>query len=125
MTYKTRKIIAIINTSIVCLMIGGGAVAKIIKLPGIVKDFSKLGVGNYVQILGLAELIFLGLLLYPKTIRLGYLLFCGYFGGAIATHLSHDSNPLPPVLPLLFITLSVMLRNKLFFYSTSNKFINS
>lgn len=124
MTNKARKIFIIINTWIVCLMVGAGAVAKLLKLPRIVEDFSKLGVGNYLQILGIAELLFLGLLLYPKTIRFGYLLFCGYFGGAIATQLSHNGNPYLPAIPLLFITLSVILRDKLFFIQRPAKFIN-
>jgi len=105
-------------------MVGGSAIVKLIKQPQVVEDFAKLGVGQYLQMLGIAELIFLGLLLYPKTMVYGYLLLCAYFGGAIATQLSHGGNPFLPALPLLFITLSVALRHKMFFSSTHSRFIN-
>jgi hypothetical protein len=105
-------------------MVGGGAVAKIIKVPKVVSDFTKLGVGNYTQILGFAEIILLALLLYPKTMRFGYFLICGYFGGAIATHLSHADNPFSPIVPLLVVSLSVMLRDRKFITPTSDQFIN-
>ena len=124
MTNKTRKTITIINTSIVTLMLGGGAIAKIIKVEKVVEDFTKLGVGDYVQILGITELILLALLLNSKTMRYGYLLLCGYFGGAIATHISHGDNPLMPIVPLIFVTLSVVLRDRKFFSAKTNQFIN-
>jgi hypothetical protein len=124
MTNKVRKAATIVVDIIVLLMVGGGAVAKIIKVPKIVSDFTKLGVGDYTQMLGFTELILLGLLLYPKTMRFGYFLMCGYFGGAIATHLSHADNPFLPVPPLLFATISVILRDRKFFTPTSGEFIN-
>ncbi|MDP9048090.1 MAG: DoxX family protein, partial [Bacteroidota bacterium] len=115
MTNKTRKITTIVADVIVLMMVGGGAVAKIIKVPKVLSDFTKLGVGEYTQILGFTELILLGLLLYPKTMRFSYFLICGYFGGAIATHLSHADNPVSPIVPLLVVTLSVVLRDRKFF----------
>ena len=125
MTYKTRKRIAIISTAIVCLMVGGSAVVKLLKIQKVVGGFIKIGVGGYLQMLGVSELVFLGLLLYPKTMRFGYFLLCGYFGGAIATQLSHGGNPFPPAAPLVFITLSVALRDRTFFAAASNQFVNS
>jgi hypothetical protein len=124
MTNKTRKTIAIINTSIVALMLGGGAIAKLVKVEKIVRDFTRLGVADYIQILGASELLMLVLLMYPKTMRFGYLLLCGYLGGAMAVHLSHNDGLLLPVLPLVFITLSVFLRDRKFFALGTENFIN-
>jgi hypothetical protein len=82
-----------------------------------------LGVGEYTQMLGISELILLGLLLYPKTMRIGFFLLCGYFGGAMATHLSHHDMFLAPAVPLFFICLNVFLRDKYLLKPSSNQFI--
>jgi hypothetical protein len=124
MITKTKRITAIINTCIVALIIGGGAIAKIFKAPFVIEEFGKLGVANYTQILGTFELIFLALLLYPKTVRVGYILLVSYLAGAIATHLAHGEISFQPAVPIVFITLSIILRDKSFFIPSSNRFIN-
>ena len=48
---------------------------------------------HHLPILGLIELVCLAILLVPRTAPLGAVLWTGYFGGAIATHLRLD-NPL-------------------------------
>ena len=104
-------------------MVGGGAVAKIIKADKITDDFTKLGVNAYTQILGVLEIILLILLFYPRTMRIGFFLLCSYFGGAIATQLSHNGMFLLPAVPLFFIWLNVFLRDKYFFKPASNQFV--
>ena len=123
MSIKTRRIIIIINTVIICLMMGGGAIAKIVRVEKVQDDFIKLGVGEYTQLLGITEIILLALLLYPKTMRVGFFLICSYFGGAMATHLSHHDMFLVPAIPLFFIWLNAFLRDKYFFKPSSNRFI--
>jgi hypothetical protein len=124
MTNKTKRTIIIINSSIVSLMIGGGAVTKIIKIEKITDDFTKLGVNAYTQMLGVLEIILLALLFYPRTMRIGFFLLCCYFGGAIATQLSHNGMFLLPAVPLFFIWLNVFLRDKYLFKPSSNQFMN-
>jgi hypothetical protein len=104
-------------------MVGGGAIAKVLKVEKITNDFTRLGVGAYTQMLGVTELMILGLLLYPRTMRIGFFLSCGYFGGAMATHLSHQDMFLLPAVPLFFICLNVFLRDKLLFKTSSDQFI--
>jgi hypothetical protein len=104
-------------------MLGGGAIAKILKIEKIKDDFTRLGVGEYTQMLGVAELILLFLLLYPKTMRVGFFLICCYFGGAMATHLSHQDMFLQPAVPLFFIWLHVFLRDKYLFKPPTDRFI--
>ena len=48
---------------------------------------------HHLPILGMIELVLLVLYLVPRTAPLGAVLWTGYFGGAIATHLRLD-NPL-------------------------------
>src|SRR5215467_1715186 len=100
MSSRSKKIFTVIITTIAALMMVIGAFLKILKQRAIVADFSRLGVGQYTQLLGVFELIFLALLLYRKTMKIGFLLLCGYFGGAMATHLSHNDMILQPVVPL-------------------------
>ena len=112
--------VTVVMSIVVSLMIAIGAVLKIIKLRKILLDFSKLGVVQYTQILGIFELICLALLLYKKTMKVGFLLLCSYFGGAIATHLSHNEMFLQPAFLLACVTVSVFLRDKTVFYSPPN-----
>jgi len=124
MTSKTRRTIAIINTTIVALMVIGGAMAKLLMVNSVVEDFAKLGVVRYIRILGISELLFLALLLYPRTMRIGYILLFSYLAGAIATHLAHGEISFQPAIPMIFITLSVVLRDRSFFIPASGHFIN-
>jgi len=105
-------------------MLAGGAIAKILKVSYIQNDFEKLGVGAYTQLLGFCELIFLALLLYPRTMNWGFFLFCSYLGGAMATHLSHGEAFLQPMAPLVLIYLNVFLRDKTIFYPRSSQAMN-
>jgi hypothetical protein len=123
MTNKTKRTIIIINTIIICAMLGGGAILKIAGIEKIRNDFTKIGVGEYIQTLGVLELVLLALLLFPKTMRIGFFLLCGYFGGAIATHLSHHDMFLQPAVPLFFVCLHVFLRDKYLFKPSSGQFI--
>ena len=125
MTNKTRRIIVVANSIIVSVMVGGGAIAKIIKAEKITDDFTKLGVDAYTRMLGTLEIILLILLFYPKTMRIGFFLLCAYFGGAIATQLSHHGMFLLPAIPLFFIWLNVFLRDKYLFKPASNQFVQS
>jgi hypothetical protein len=123
MTNKTKRVIVIINSAIVSLMVGGGAIAKIIKAEKITDDFTKLGVNAYTQMLGVLEITLLILLFYPRTMRIGFFLLCSYFGGAIATQLSHNGMFLLPVVPLFFIWLNVFLRDRYLFKPASKQFV--
>ena len=75
----------------------------------------KAGVGDYYRGLGLLKLIFLGLYLYPRTFRLGFLLLCCFFGGAMATLLSHQASILPPAVPLVVLWVATYLRDRSIF----------
>jgi hypothetical protein len=121
---KTKRMLTIILTIVLSLMITAGAIAKIIKEQSVIASFSKLGVAEYTQTLGVIELVFLALFLYPGTMKIGFLLVCSYLGGAIATHLSHGTIDLKPAILLTLIWISVYLRDKSVFRSTSRRFVN-
>lgn len=47
------------------------------------------GMGDWITILGIGELLSVILFVIPKTMRLGTLLLSAYFGGAILFHMTH------------------------------------
>jgi len=110
---KSQKIFVIIAS----LIIAGGAISQILGVRSVADDMIKAGVGNYYRGLGVAKLIFLALYLYSKTFRLGFLLLCCFFGGAMATLLSHQLNPLPPAIPLMLLWIATYLKDKSVFLS--------
>src|SRR5579872_7102373 len=111
-----KKIITYVTMVIPTIIIGGGGIAKLVGPEPVVKMLTKVGVGPYIPFLGIAEVLFIVLFLVPKTKRIGYILLCCYFGGAIATVFSHDGSLLnPAVLPLVLITINIYLRDKSFF----------
>ncbi|SRR5260221_1402179 len=124
MNTKTKRYIAISLTTIVSLIMTAGAFAKVLKVQAVVDSFTKIGVGEYTQILGLFELVFIALYLIPRTMKIGFLLLCSYLGGAIATHLSHHEDFFQPVIPLALIWVTAFLRDGSLFYSKQGKFVN-
>ena len=69
--------------------------------------------------LGLMEIAFAILFIFPKTMRIGFILLCCYFAGAMATELSHDGSMLNPGIPLTLIWITAFLRDKSLFLGSS------
>lgn len=114
---KTRKIITIAVTAVAA---GLAILSGIMKLSGgeeITTGMSKVGVGEYITLLGLMEIGFAALFIYPKTMKIGFLLLTCYFSGAIATELSHGT-PFNAVMPLTVIWIAAFLREPAIFLPT-------
>jgi hypothetical protein len=63
------------------------ATVKLLQLPVAVEGTKKIGYpGNIVFILGVIQLVCLIAYLIPRTAVLGAILWTGYLGGAVATH---------------------------------------
>jgi len=60
-------------------------------------------------------MIFALLFVFPKTMRIGFILLSCYFAGAMATELSHDGSILNPATPLILIWITAFLRDKSLF----------
>src|SRR5215468_4947850 len=83
-------IINLLATWIPALLIGLSGALKLSGNPKIVEGMLKLGVGRYLRLLGVMEIAFAALFVVPAMMKLGFILASCYFGGAIATELSHD-----------------------------------
>jgi hypothetical protein len=117
-----KRIATIGTTSIISLMIGGSGILKIIKAQPILDSFTKLGVAQYTQLLGVADLVFVALFLYPKTMKIGFVLLACYIAGAMGVHLSHGEAPTSPLPPMILLWVSAYLRDSSVF-TTTNKSI--
>lgn len=62
------------------------ATMKVVRLPVAVEGTKKLGYPDVVLTLGVIQLVLLALYLVPRTAVLGAILWTGYLGGAVATH---------------------------------------
>jgi hypothetical protein len=112
---KTKKIIAVTATTIISIMIMAGAIAKLAGVKPAVDGLTRDGVGGYIKALSVFEIIFVALFIYPKTFKAGFILLCCYFGGAMATHLSHNEAMVQPAIPLTILCIAAFLRDKYIF----------
>ena len=80
MSSKTTRIIYIILMIIPSLMLIMSAVMKLIAAEPVVTGLSASGLGNYITLFGIVELISVALFLYQKTYKIGFLLLCSYLG---------------------------------------------
>jgi len=116
---KTKRIISIALMAIPSLMLTMSGVMKLVGAKQVTEGMSKIGLGNYITLLGLIELVSVALFIYPKTTKIGFLLLCSYLGGAISIELSGGQPPSAAIF-LAVIWISVYLRDKLMFI-TSHK----
>lgn len=108
---KLKKIITIVITVLAVGMVAMSGIMKLLGSADVVKMLNAVGVGEYRPFLGLAEIIFAALFVYPKTMKLGFILLIGYFGGALSTELSHHVT-LNALTPLVLISLAALLRDQ-------------
>jgi len=110
MKTKTKNFLRWIPSILVAFMLAGGAAFKFSGTEEMINHYSQLGLLPYVKLLGGAELLFVVLFLYPRTMKLGLLLLTAQLGGAMATELSHGNTFIPPMIILTFVWLAAYLR---------------
>ena len=121
---KTIKLIGTILTVVVTLIIAGGGIAILVGAKGATKGLIAMGVGNYLTLLGIMHVAFPLLFAYPKTFKLGLLLLCCYFGGAIATELSHGQK-LDAIVPIALVWIATFFRDRTIFLPTASSIVNN
>ena len=93
-TSKKARRVGRVLTGLAVLFLTMDTIGKLVGSRQSVEGTVQLGFApEHVMIIGLIELACLILYLIPRTAPLGAVLWTGYFGGAIATHLRLD-NPL-------------------------------
>jgi DoxX-like protein len=108
-------IINLLATWIPALLIALLGVLKLSGIPKIVEEMSTLGVGRHIRLLGVMELVFAALFVIPATMKVGFILACCYFAGAIATELSHDALKVNPFIPIVLLWIGAFIRDRSIF----------
>lgn len=111
---NVKKIITITVTALAALMVISSGIMKLSGNGEMVAALTKVGVGDYITWLGLLEITFAALFLYPKTMKIGFILLSCYFAGALATEISH-AGPLNALLPMALIWVAAYLRDRTIF----------
>jgi len=86
--YLTLKNLGWVLTILVSLMLGMAGVSKLIGTQEMINNFTFMNLLQYMPVLGIVELLGVGLLVYPKTSKYGALILSCYLSGAVALHLS-------------------------------------
>jgi len=96
---------------LVSLSFAFSAVMKLIVVPDVVKGMSHLGLPeSLIRPLGVIELLCVVVYLVPQTAVLGAILFTGYVGGTIITHLRVGEPVYLNIILGLLIWLGLYLR---------------
>ncbi|MDJ1485644.1 DoxX family protein [Cytophagaceae bacterium YF14B1] len=108
---KIRKIITLVVTALASLMVISSGIMKLTGSQYVVDVMNKVGVGQYITLLGIMEIAFTALFIYPKTMKIGFILLTCYFAGAIATELSHNGPLVNAMMPLVLVWIATFLRD--------------
>ncbi|MBD3903400.1 DoxX family protein [Chryseobacterium sp. Ch-15] len=119
-----KKIITIGLTALTTIMVGISGLMKAIHLPWSVEGLAKTNLPNSATALGLMEISFIILFVFPKTMRIGFLLISCYFAGAMGTELSHDGSIFNPAVPLILVWICAFLRDRSVFFGTAESTVN-
>ena len=112
-------IINLLATWIPALGIAFLGLLKLTGNPRVAEEMSKLGVGRYLRLLGVMEIAFAALFVFPATMKLGFILASCYFAGAITTELSHNALKVNPLIPIVLLWIGLSSGITRFFSDSS------
>jgi DoxX-like family len=121
MKQKAKIILKWTLTVLVALIIGFSACMKLIALPPLVEIYSRIGLLEYMRTLGAIELVLFFVFLFRRTMKLGFLLLTGWFGGAMAVELSHGNVFIFPAIILVLLWTAAFVRDPSIFKSSHHK----
>ena len=121
MKKRTKQILKWTPSVFAGIIITLGAFMKLAVAAPLVEIYSKIGLLPYLRILGIAELLFVALFLWPRTMKMGFFLLTGYFGGAMAVEWSHGNFFVVPGTILSIIWIAAYLRDAALFRLPTKK----
>jgi hypothetical protein len=111
MKQKRKNILKWIPSLFAAAVITASAYMKLVAMPQLVEIYSRIGILDYMKILGVTELMLIIIFPVPRTMKIGFLLLTGYFGGAMAVELSHGNIFIFPALILTVIWIAAFIRD--------------
>ena len=112
MTQKVRRKRNAWITAITVAILATSATGKILGVGMVAEKLNKVGVGKFMLVLGVIELLLAFLFISPKTMKLSFILLSCYFSGAIATEISHGGSFIFPLGFLLLVWIASLLRER-------------
>lgn len=112
MAVNKKTLVAGLVTAVPTLMVTASGLMKLMGGPEIKAAMKTVGAADLVVPLGLMELLFAALFVYPRTMKLGLLLLTSYFAGAIATDLTHGRSPGSAAMVLTLVWIAAFIRDR-------------
>ena len=107
---KKRKIIGWILSGFLTALFLFSASGKF-SMPEMAANFTEWGLGNWIIIIAIGELISALLFVIPKTNIFGSFLLSSHMGGAIVTHMSHGESFIVQSVILILVWIAAFIRN--------------
>ncbi|HEY6915229.1 MAG TPA: DoxX family protein [Paludibacter sp.] len=105
---KTNKIIAWVISGLLTALFLFSASGKLFLHP---EQMEQIHLGNWRVIIAIGEITSALLFLIPRTNKLGTILLSSYMGGAIIIHMTGGTSILMPVVILILVWLTGIIRN--------------
>ena len=118
MAINKKTLVTGLVTAVPALMVAASGIMKLTGGPEVKAALETMGAAELRVPLGLMELLFTALFVYPRTLKLGLLLLTSYFAGAIATDLTHQHTPGPAIMILTLIWVAAFIRDRSAFLPT-------
>ena len=117
MKQKIKSVLKWAPSGLAAVIITISAIMKLASVPQLVEMYSRIGMLDYLKLLGVAELVFITLFTVNRTMRIGFLLLTAYYGGAMAAELSHGNFFIFPAIILTAVWIAAFLRDPSIFTS--------
>ncbi|PJJ60448.1 hypothetical protein [Hymenobacter chitinivorans] len=112
MALHKKPLLTGLVTAVPALMITASGIMKLLGAEEVRKALTAAHMVEYMPALGMMELVFTALFVYPKTMKLGLLLLTSYFAGAIAVDLSHAHTAVPAAFILALVWVAAFVRDR-------------
>ena len=106
---KSRKILGWVVTILAALMPAWGVIGKFSNAD-MQAHMTKLGYGDWLQIIAVGEFLAVVLFVLPKTGKIGILLISALMGGAIAAHMGNGESFMMQATVLVLAWIAAFLR---------------
>jgi len=110
------EIVKYVLIGIPALMAIMSGILKLTKSPKVTEPLTKAGVGQFIVVFGIAEIVFALLFLFPATRNIGFVMLVCYFSGALAVDLSHKSTIVAPLMLLSLLFVAQFVSTPAFFF---------
>lgn len=120
MSPQLRKILSYVFLALPAAMVVMAGLVKITGNPEVSANLAKVGMGSYVFIIGLSELLAAVLLFFRKTEKVAFFFMLSFLGGAAAADLAMGTFPIPMIL-IGMLWIGMFLRhNEMFLPESEN-----